>query len=62
MAGTKSQVARKAGRVFGIAVIVAAIIALIVVGTLLWSMWRKPEITPPGPPTARRRRVARTCR
>ncbi|RDB46311.1 cutinase family protein [Tsukamurella tyrosinosolvens] len=42
---------KRALNVFGIAVIIAAIIALIVVGTLLWSMWRKPEITPPGPPT-----------
>lgn len=36
---------------FGIAVIIAAIIALIVVGTLIWSMWRKQEPTPPGEPT-----------
>jgi len=50
MAGTKSQGARKAGRVFGIAVIIAAIIALIVVGTLLWSMLRKPEAPPPEEP------------
>ncbi len=42
---------KRALNIFGIAIIIAAIIALIVVGTLLWSMWRKPGTTPPGPPT-----------
>ncbi|MET9327326.1 cutinase family protein [Tsukamurella sp. NPDC003166] len=42
---------KRALNVFGIAVIIAAIIALIVVGTLLWSMWNRTGPTPPGEPT-----------
>ncbi|GAB3134130.1 cutinase family protein [Tsukamurella serpentis] len=48
MAGTKRS---RALGLFGIAVAVAALIAIVVVVMLIISTLRKPEVTPPGPPT-----------